>query len=100
MERQVSSDTKKPKDPLANVLVTKPKNPSADVSATRPKNPSAIVLPSEGYVLEIDGKFKSEYRTSDDALKAGLELKQKFPFIQVIVYAAKERTRTLVNLPA
>ena len=32
-------------------------------------------------------------------MKAGLELKQKYPFIQVIVYAAKERTRTLVNLP-
>ena len=28
---------------------------------TRPKNPSANILPTEGYVLEIDGKFKSEY---------------------------------------
>ena len=53
----------------------------------------------EGFVLEIDGKFKSDYKTSADAMKAGLELKKKFPFIQVIVYAAKERTRTLVTLP-
>lgn len=67
-------------------------------NGTRPKNPSANVLPTEGFVLEIDGKFKSDYKTSEDALKAGLKLKKKFPFIQVIVYAAKERTRTLVTL--
>ncbi len=86
-EQPKSNDTKKLK------------NPSADVAATRPKNPSAIVLPSDGYVLEIDGKFKSEYPTSDDAMKAGLELKKKYSFIQVIVYGAKERTRTVVALP-
>ena len=66
---------------------------------SRPKNPPANVLPTEGFVLEIDGKFKSDYNTSEAALKAGLELKKKFPFIQVIVYSAKERTRTLVKLP-
>jgi len=96
----VSNDTKKPKDPSTNVFATKPKNTSPDVPATRPKNPSANILPTEGYVLEIDGKFKSEYATSDEASKAGLELKKKFPHIQVYVYGAKERTRTLVETPA
>ena len=62
----------------------------------RPKNPPANVLPSEGYVLEIDGKFKSEYRTSETAMKAGLELKKKYPQIQINIYGAKERTRTRV----
>jgi hypothetical protein len=64
----------------------------------RPRNPSANVLPTEGYVLEIDGKFKSEYESSKQAMKAGLELKKKFPHIQVKVFDAKERTRTLVEL--
>ena len=73
--------------------------PTVNNGTTRPKNPSANVLPSEGFVLEIDGKFKSDYKTSVDAMKAGMELKKKFPFIQVVVYAAKERTRTLVTLP-
>ena len=50
-------------------------------------------------MLEVDGKYKTEYQTSEDALKAGLELKKKFPYIQVYVYGAKERTRTLVSLP-
>ena len=95
----MASASDKPKDPLANIVVPKPKNPSTEVSAIRPKNPSANLVPTEGYVLEIDGKYKKEYETSEDALKAGLELKKKFPPIQVIVYDAKERTRTLVSLP-
>ena len=65
----------------------------------RPKNPSANVRPSEGYIVEIDGKFKSECETFKEALKAGLELKQKFPHIQVKVYIAEEQTRTPVELP-
>ena len=66
--------------------------------ATRPKNPSANVLPTEGYVLEIDGKFKSEHATSEQATKAGSELKKKYPQIQVKIYDAKARTRTAVAL--
>ena len=81
------------------VLKEKATEQPADKGAIRPKNPSANVLPTEGYVLEIDGKFKSEYETSDAAMKAGLELKKKYPYLQVIVYDAKERTRTLVELP-
>jgi len=63
---------------------------------TRPKNPSANVMPTEGFVLQIDGKFKSQYGSPEQAMKAGLELKKKYPFLQVIVYDAKERTRTVV----
>jgi hypothetical protein len=98
-ERAVSNDTQRPKDPLANVLTTKPKPLSDDVSPTRPKNPPSNVRPTEGYILEVDGKFKSEFESSEAAMKAGLELKTKYPQIQVKVYDAKERTRTLVNLP-
>jgi hypothetical protein len=70
----------------------------ADNGTTRPKNPSANTIPFEGYVLEVDGKFKSEFETSEAAMKAGLELKKKYPQIQVNVYDAKEHTRTLVGL--
>jgi hypothetical protein len=70
----------------------------ANNGGARPKNPSANTIPSEGYVLEIDGKFKSEFETSEAAMKAALELKKKYPQIQVNVYDAKEHTRTLVEL--
>ena len=71
---------------------------TADNGTTRPKNPRANILPTEGYVLEVDGKFKTEYESSEPAMKAGLELKKKYPHIQVKVYDAKERTRTPVEL--
>jgi hypothetical protein len=83
------------KPPL--VMKEKAGEQPANNGTTRPKNPSANVLPTEGFVLQIDGKFKSEYETAAQATKAGLELKKKYPFLQVIVYDAKERTRTLVE---
>jgi hypothetical protein len=70
----------------------------ANNDTTRPKNPSANTIPSEGYILEIDGKFKSEFETADAAMKSALDLKKKYPQIQVNVYDAKEHARTLVEL--
>jgi hypothetical protein len=84
------------KPPL--VMKEKATEQPANNGTTRPKNTSANLRPTEGYILEIDGKFKSEYENSEAALKVGLELKKKYPHIQVKVYDAKERTRTPVEL--
>ena len=48
--------------------------------------------PKEGYVVEIDGKFESEYGTITGALKAGLGLRQKYPQSQVKVHDANDQT--------
>ena len=78
------------------------KEPTVEEAANNetimPKNPAANTIPSEGYVLEVDGKFKSEFETSDAAMKSALDLKKKYPQIQVAVYDAKEHARTLVEL--
>jgi hypothetical protein len=55
-------------------------------------------LPVEGFGLLVDGKIKSQYETQGAALKAGLELKQKFPMVQVALFDAAEGTRTPVKL--
>lgn len=94
----MSSDTKKQKDPLSALISIKPKNPSAETTAIRPKNPAANLIPSEGYLLEIDGKFKATFDTEEFATKAGLDLKRKFPQIQVKVFDAKQRKHTIINL--
>jgi hypothetical protein len=92
------------KEPLMNVkkppLVMKEKatEQPANNGTTRPKNPPANLRPTEGYILEVDGKFKTEYESSAAAMKVGLELKTKYPQIQVKVYDAKEQTRTPVEL--
>jgi hypothetical protein len=55
-------------------------------------------LRSEGYIVEVDGKFESEYGTLTAALKAGLELRYKFPHIHVKVHDADEHTQTPAEL--
>ena len=85
------------KSPL--VMKEKATEQPASNGTTRPKNPPSNVRPTEGYILEVDGKFKTEFERSEAAMKAGLELKTKYPQIQVKIYDAKERARTLVNLP-
>ncbi len=47
--------------------------------------------PKDGYVLEVDGKFESEFGTIMGALKAGLELKMKHPHSQVKMHDASEQ---------
>jgi len=51
-------------------------------------------LRPECYVLEIDGKIKSEYGIFTEALKAGLELKQKYPHSEVKVHDGNEKMPT------
>ena len=46
------------------------------------------VLRPDCYVVEIDGKIRSVYGIFVEALKAGLELKQKFPLSQIKVHEA------------
>lgn len=75
-----------------------PAEQPANSDTKRPKNPSANTIPSEGYVLEIDGKFKLAFETPESAMKSALELKKKYPQVQVNVYDAKAHARTPVEL--
>jgi len=45
----------------------------------------------EGYIVEVGGKFDSEYGSITAALKAGLQLKNKSSQAQVKVYDTNER---------
>ena len=65
----------------------------------RPRNLRADLYPVEGFALTVDGKFKSQYPDMAGVMKVGLELKKKYPVIQVSIYDAAAKTRTLVELP-
>jgi len=45
----------------------------------------------ESYVVEIDGKIGSVYQIYVEALKAGFQLKQKFPHSHIKVHDADNR---------
>jgi hypothetical protein len=47
-------------------------------------------LSHEWYVVEIDGKFESRHGIYIEALKAGMELKQKFPLSLIKIHDADE----------
>ena len=63
-----------------------------------PVAPRADAIPTDGYVLSIDGKLKARYETAQEAMAAGSKLKQNFPVIHVEVYDAAERAYTPVEL--
>jgi hypothetical protein len=57
----------------------------------------ADIVPADGYVIEVDGRLKQRFDDKSDAQKAALQLKQKFPMLQVKVYNAIEKSRTLID---
>ena len=48
------------------------------------------VLAPESYVVELDGNVRSAYGIFVEALKAGMELKQKFPHSHIRVHDIHE----------
>ena len=48
-------------------------------------------MPTDGYVLSVDGKLKTRYETAKEAMTAAAKLKETYPVIQVAVYDAAER---------
>lgn len=65
----------------------------------RPTNIRADIMPHDGYVLAVDGKFKTRFETSEEAMTAGLKLKESYPVIQVAVFDATARSYTPVVSP-
>jgi hypothetical protein len=68
-----------------------------DAPEERPRNMPPNSYPTEGFSLEVDGKIKSQHPTSEAAMTVGAELKRRFPVLQVTIYDAVAKTRTLVE---
>src|SRR3954465_4584748 len=76
-----------------------PKTVESIPDTKRPTNLRANAVPVDGFVLSVDGKFKSRYDNAKDAVAAGTKLKQAYPVIQVAVYDAVGHNYTAVELP-
>jgi hypothetical protein len=64
----------------------------------RPENIKANRIPPDGFLLWVDGKFKTRYETAEEATNAGEKLKMNFPVVQVAVFDAITKTLTPVEL--
>jgi hypothetical protein len=48
-------------------------------------------------VVVVDGHFKSEFDTLESAEASGRELKSTYPMLQIELYDAATKIRTLLN---
>jgi hypothetical protein len=53
-----------------------------------------IELPQSGFVLEIDGRLKTEFSTKEGAEHGAIELKRRFPMLQIRIYDAASPIET------
>jgi hypothetical protein len=52
-----------------------------------------IELPKDGFALEIDGRLKTEFSTKEGAEQGAIELKRRFPMLQIRIYDAASQSR-------
>ena len=53
--------------------------------------------PTEGFTVVVDKHFKSEFETLDAAEASGRKLKSTYPMLQIEIYDANAKTRTLLS---
>jgi hypothetical protein len=61
------------------------------------KAPRADRPPAEGFVVIVDGHFKSEFGTVKAAEELGRKLKATYPMLQIEIYDAATKVRTLLS---
>jgi hypothetical protein len=57
----------------------------------------ADLPPTEGFVTVIDGHFKSEFDSVDAAEESARKLKSAYPMLQIEIYDAANKVRTLLS---
>ena len=73
------------------------KKPLTMPEEAQPRNITrADLVLTEGFGLEVDGRMKTVFPTLQAAEKKARALKAEFPMLQIKVYDAAEKTRTLV----
>ena len=74
------------------------KKPTLSIKGQQPRNiQRADIAPANGYAMVVDGHFKTQFSEEGAAKKAATELLASFPMLQIEVYNATEKSRTLVK---
>lgn len=74
------------------------KKPVLSIDEPEPKKPlRADRPPTEGFVMVVDGHFKSEFDTLDAAENSSRELKSAYPMLQIEIYNAATKARTILS---
>jgi hypothetical protein len=54
---------------------------------------------TERYLLQIDRQTKRSFKTPEAAWSAALEIKSRFPVLQVSIYDSVTKSHTMVDVP-
>jgi hypothetical protein len=74
------------------------KKPILSIDEPEPKKAMrADRPPTEGFATIVDGHFKSEFDTTEGAEAAGRALKSVYPMLQIEIYNAANKVRTLLS---
>ncbi len=74
------------------------KKPVLSIEEPEPRKPlRADRPPTEGFVTIVDGHFKSEFEDAEAAEAAGRKLKAAYPMLQIEIYDAAAKVRTLLT---
>jgi hypothetical protein len=74
------------------------KKPVLSIEEPEPKKAKrADRPPTEGFATIVDGHFKAEFDTVEAAETSGRELKSTYPRLQVEIYDAVNKVRTLLS---
>ena len=74
------------------------KKPVLSIEEAEPKKPTrADRPPTEGFVMVVDGHFKSEFNAAEAAEAAGRKLKSAYPMLQIEIYDAATQVRTMLS---
>jgi hypothetical protein len=74
------------------------KKPVLSIDEPQPKKAvRADRPPTDGFATIVDGHFKSEFDTVDAAEASGRKLKSSYPMLQIEVYDAAMKVRTLLS---
>jgi len=69
-----------------------------NIDAGTARKVPANARPIDGHVLLVDGKFKAQFQTAEDAMAAAITLKEKYPVVRVQIYDAVEWSYAPVEL--
>jgi hypothetical protein len=74
------------------------KKPTLRIEEQQPRNiQRADIAPSSGYAIVVDGHFKTQFSEESAAKKAAAELLANYPMLQIEIYNATAKTRTLMK---
>ena len=74
------------------------KKPLTIPDEAQPRNVTrADLVVNEGFGLEVDGRIKMVFPSLAAAQKRGRDLKAEFPTLQIKIFDAREKTRSLVD---